>query len=248
VLHRALELIWRALGSQEGLIGANPVSLAGLVEGSLTQALRDELPADVGPHALSLEADWQRLAINRLLELDGSRPPFTVVAVEESREATFAGLQLRLRVDRMDKVGDGLVIIDYKTGKAETSQWRGARPDAPQLPLYAALRAENVAAIAFASVNAQAAGYRGVGAREDIAQGIVPAGRFALTEDKQTGFTWQEIRDRWGGWLASLARDYAGGHAAVDPKQPQTCRLCHLSTLCRVAAELDADAGEPGDE
>jgi probable DNA repair protein len=248
VLHRALELIWQALGGQAGLQQAAPDSLAQLVDRALVQALREELPADLGPRALSLEADWQRLAIDRLLELERSRPPFTVVGIEQSREATFAGLHLKLRVDRLDRVDDGLVIIDYKTGKAETSQWRGARLDAPQLPLYASLQSQEVAAIAFASVSAQSARFRGVGSGEGIAEGIVAAGKFALTEDKQSGFTWQEIRDRWSGWLASLARDYAAGQASVDPKQPQTCRLCHLSTLCRVASELESDAEEAGDE
>jgi probable DNA repair protein len=248
VLHRALELIWLSLGSQEALTGSAPAALAERVELSLAQALREELPADVGRRAVSLEAEWQRLAIGRLLDFERSRPPFTVVALEESREAAFAGLRLKLRADRIDRVKDGLLIIDYKTGKAETSQWRGARLDAPQLPLYAALQPGGVAAIAFAAVGAQAARFRGVGAAEDIAEGIAPAGKFALTEDKQSGFTWQEIQDRWGGWLASLARDYVAGHAAVDPKQPQTCRLCHLSTLCRVASELDADSADTGDE
>jgi len=163
-------------------------------------------------------------------------------------EGMFAGLRLRLRVDRVDRVDGGLVIIDYKTGRAETGQWRGARPDAPQLPLYAALQDGEVSAIAFAAVGAHAARFLGVGAGDGIADGIVPAAKFALTEDKQTGFTWQQVKDRWTGWLASLARAYVEGDAAVDPKGPQTCRLCHLSTLCRVSPELDGDALEAGDE
>jgi len=248
VLHRALELIWQSLEGQAGLADATASALEELLERSLTRALREELAADVGARRLSLEAEWQRLAIGRLLDVERSRAPFTVVALEQSHEAVFAGLELDLRVDRMDRVGEGLLIIDYKTGKAETSQWRGARLDAPQLPLYAALQADDVAAIAFASVNARSAKFRGVGAREDIADGIIPAHKFALTEDKQTGFTWGEIRDRWGGWLASLARDYVAGLAKVDPKQPQTCRLCHLSTLCRVETALEGDGEEADNE
>jgi ATP-dependent helicase/nuclease subunit B len=248
VLHRALELIWRTLGTQEALTGSARGALVELVEVSLAQALREELPADVGRRALALEADWQRLAIGQLLDFERSRPAFAVVAIEETREETFAGLRLRLRADRIDRVGDDLVIIDYKTGKVETSQWRGARPDAPQLPLYAALQPGGVGAIAFAAVGAQAATFKGVGAGDGIVAGIAPAAKFLLTEDRQSGFTWQEIQDRWGGWLTSLARDYLAGNAAVDPKQPQTCRLCHLSTLCRVVTEADADAEDAGDE
>ena len=174
--------------------------------------------------------------------------PRSVAALEVPSEGVFGGLRLKLRADRVDRVDGGLVIIDYKTGRAETSQWRGARLDAPQLPLYAALQDGEVTAVAFAAVGSHAARFRGVGAGDGIADGIVPAGKFALTEDKQAGFTWQQVQDRWAGWLASLARAYVEGDAAVDPKGPQTCRLCHLSTLCRVAPELDGDVLEAGDE
>jgi ATP-dependent helicase/nuclease subunit B len=248
VLHRSLELIWRSLADQEALRALAPEALQDLLETSLARALTEELSPDAGRRTLALEAEWQRAAIRQLLELERARPPFRVVAIEESREGVFAGLDLRLRADRIDHVADGLVIVDYKTGRAETSQWRGARPDAPQLPLYALMQVRPVSAIAFAVAGSRAARYRGVGAREGIAEGIMPAEEFMLTEDKQSGFSWQAVRGRWAGWLASLAQAYVEGDAAVDPKQPQTCRLCHLSTLCRVAPELGPDAEEAGDE
>jgi len=248
VLHRALELIWRSLGDQEALRAMPRGSFDELLDRSIARAMTEELPGDIGRRAIALEAEWQRAAIGQLLELERGRPRFQVEALEAPSEGMFAGLRLRLRVDRVDRVDGGLVIIDYKTGRAETGQWRGARLDAPQLPLYAALQDGEVSAIAFAAVGAHAARFLGVGAGDGIADGIVPAAKFALTEDKQTGFTWQQVKDRWAGWLASLARAYVEGDAAVDPKGPQTCRLCHLSTLCRVSPELDGDALEAGDE
>ena len=40
----------------------------------------------------------------------------------------------------MDRLADGArVLIDYKTGVA-TADWRGERPDNPQLPIYALLQ------------------------------------------------------------------------------------------------------------
>jgi ATP-dependent helicase/nuclease subunit B len=248
VLHRALELAWGSLASQVALLEATPESLDALKESALGQALAEELPAAAGSRAVALEAEWQRAALARLLELDRERPAFELVALEQEIEANFAGLRLRLRVDRIDRVDAGLVVIDYKTGRAETSQWRGARLDAPQLPLYALQQKGGVAGIAFASVGAQAARLRGVGASDAIADGVVPAEKFALTEDRQDGFSWQQVQEHWAGWLASLARGYIEGSAVVDPKQPQTCRLCHLQTLCRVAPELDLDRADDDDE
>ena len=46
-------------------------------------------------------------------------------------------LKLQVRVDRIDAVAGGRVIIDYKTGMLNGVSWDGPRPDEPQLPLYA---------------------------------------------------------------------------------------------------------------
>jgi probable DNA repair protein len=248
LLHRALELCWGSLQTQAALLAASPQSLASLVDDSLARALAEKLPAEVGRRARALEAEWQRAALSALLEVDRGRPPFEVMAVEGEREASFAGLRLKVRIDRVDRVQEGLLILDYKTGRADTSQWRGARLDAPQLPLYSLLQAGEVAAVAFASTGSRGARLLGVGAADSVADGIVSAEHFSLTEDRQAGFSWPAVRERWAGWLASLAHGYLDGDAAVDPKQPQTCRQCHLQTLCRVAPELDAAPGEDEDE
>ena len=42
---------------------------------------------------------------------------FEVVAVEQKRTIEFSNLQLEGRIDRMDKVAGGHVLIDYKTGR-----------------------------------------------------------------------------------------------------------------------------------
>ena len=34
-------------------------------------------------------------------------------------------------------------------------------------------------------------------------------------------------------WLTTLAEAFQAGEAAVDPRDAQTCRYCHLTTLCR---------------
>jgi probable DNA repair protein len=248
ILHRALELAWGRLRSQAALDALSPQALRELLDESLAVALAEELPAELGPEARVLERDWQYAALMQLMEIERGRAPFEVVDTEAELREVFAGLPLTLRVDRVDRVEQGLVILDYKTGRAATSQWRGARPDAPQLPLYAVLKGAQVAGVAIAAAGAHAARFHGVGAAAGIMPGLQEAEKFKLTEDGQRGFSWEVVRARWAGWLADLARDHLGGVATVDPKQPQTCRHCHLPTLCRVAAEPDPHETEAGDE
>jgi hypothetical protein len=52
---------------------------------------------------------------------------------------------------------------------------------------------------------------------------------------------WAALTAGWKSALEALARDFAAGRAAVDPKRGlATCRNCDLQTLCRVHERLDA--------
>jgi ATP-dependent helicase/nuclease subunit B len=249
VLHRALEDVWTRLGTQSALAALDAPARKALAASAVDAALASAAPEGAGPHAVSLERDWQRQAIARLMELDLARPPFTVVETERALELAIGGLELKLRVDRMDHVGNELVVIDYKTGKTQGSAWRGARMDSPQLPLYAVLHPAQPTGIAFAGFSAARAAYVGVGRDGAAIAGLKPAEKFALTEAREAGFTWPQVRAQWRAWLERLAADFRNGHAGVDPKRAaDTCRLCHLATLCRVEPAAPDDAGEEGDD
>lgn len=241
VLHAALEQAWRQLGGSEALHALDADERTALIRRSVAAAIGRELAIPVAPRLRALEVAWQEAAVAAMLDLDASRPPFEVTGLEAPLERQFAGVPLRLRVDRIDRTAAGLVVIDYKTGDPRVAQWRGARPDAPQLPLYAVLAGDEVAAVAFAAVRASGARYRAVGDAEAGLPGQVAAERFELTEDGEKGLAWPQLKSRWAAWLAALLEQYRAGDATVDPKQPQTCRLCHLGTLCRVDRR---DAGE----
>ena len=90
-----------------------------------------------------------------------------------------------MRVDRTDRIGDDLVVIDYKTGKANAKAWRGARMDSPQLPLYAVLHPGHPTGVAFAGVGVARASYVGVGRDGALIAGMKAAEKFALTEEEK---------------------------------------------------------------
>jgi hypothetical protein len=149
----------------------------------------------------------------------------------------------------VDEIDGALVVIDYKTGAVRGAPWRGARMDAPQLPLYAVLHPDRPAGIAFAGVGAAAAKYVGVGRDGAAIEGMKAAEAFELTEAKEKGFTWPQVTAHWRAWLERLAADFAAGRAGVDPKRvPDTCRHCHLATLCRVEAAPEPEAAEGADD
>ncbi len=251
VLHRALEHFWSGLGSQAALLALDRDGCERRVASSVERALAAALPPTVGPRSRDLEREWQCRAVASLLALERSRAPFAVVETERELTGRIGGLELRLRVDRVDAVDGSRVVIDYKTGSAGNAAWRGARMDAPQLPLYAALHPDRPAAIVLAQADGAGARYVGVGDESILLDGITPARRFALTEDREKGFDWPAVTQHWWAWLDALAREFAAGRAVVDPKlAAATCRRCHLGGLCRVdtARARDELPEETGDE
>ncbi|MBX3704225.1 MAG: PD-(D/E)XK nuclease family protein [Steroidobacteraceae bacterium] len=251
LLHRALEWIWSELGGQQALLALGPDARERMVEEGVDRAIAGAVPAGTGARTLGLEREWQLRAISRLLALECGRGPFTVVETERAMTGRIGGLELALRVDRVDDAGGALLVIDYKTGAVRGAPWRGARMDAPQLPLYAVLHPRRPAGVAIAEVGALRARFVGVGTAAAGIEGLVPAEEFRLTEERESGFGWPQVTARWYAWLERLARDYAGGRAEVDPKLAgNTCRQCHLGALCRVepAVAEGGDDGETGDD
>jgi ATP-dependent helicase/nuclease subunit B len=186
---------------------------------------------------LSLEGRFAELERERLarlarewLEIEKTRAPFEVAALEERRTLNVAGLELSGRIDRMDRLEKGgHALIDYKTGQATRNAWLGERPDDPQLPLYAVSAPENIAAVAFARLNPGEMAFRGFSKERNILPKV------ELYRD------WRGLLDQWRKETRDLGAAFAAGDARIDPKYAlKTCRLCDLQTLCRVYENIDS--------
>jgi RecB family exonuclease len=181
------------------------------------------------------------------LEQELRRGPFTVAGVERTESVTVGPLTLDVRVDRIDSVGDGIFLVDYKTGaQIDTKQWEGPRPDDPQLPLYTLLaEADELKGLAFARVRA-GRDMKWVGYQAE--EGILPPSR-----SKANIRDIAQLMEEWRETLTRLAEDFAAGRAEVNPKSYETnCVRCAQRLLCRVnptaLAAIENDEEEEGEE
>ena len=160
--------------------------------------------------------DW--LSIERT-----RKQPFTVEIAEQERTFEIAGLKLRLRMDRVDRVKNGkLVLIDYKSGEPKRPQLEGDRPEEPQLLVYAAALGRDVEGVFFGQLKP----------RNLRVLGFSREGHFA---DKAA-----EVRRDWDLFMAEsrekierIAREFVKGHARVAPLKT-ACNFCGLKPLCRI--------------
>ena len=253
LLHAALQLLWERLRDSTALGALADGALDALIADCVArgaQALQGErrgrgrrrprrvpdgqfdLFSVLSP-ALTRECARAQRLIRRLCDLERTRASFTVEATEQTTELALAGARVRMRLDRVDSVAAGRVVLDYKSGRRESPDWYGERPTYPQLLAYLAALGADVVALATVNLTAREVRFTGVGATGDVLPRVkaIPAVTGAAAAD------WRAQREAWVALIERLIRDFLAGTARVDPA-PGACDYCHLTDLCRIGAHL----------
>ncbi|HEX4944607.1 MAG TPA: PD-(D/E)XK nuclease family protein, partial [Usitatibacteraceae bacterium] len=255
LLHAVLAAAWEALRDKGRLDSTRDDELDAILVPAADAAL--EKIRRRRPHALDGRfaiLERQRLVslAREWLRFERVRGDFTVASTEGEVPATFGGVTVNVKLDRLDRLASGgCAIIDYKTGSASVSGWLGPRPDEPQLPLYALASGEDVAAVAIARVKVGENEFKGLARAENLLQGVtlVTKSRARLAANYAD---WAALREGWQRELDALGRAFAAGDARLDPKRGEkTCAGCDQALLCRVAENppMATNTGEEeGDE
>jgi len=231
LVHDVIRRFWAEVKTQANLRALPEAARTTLLATCIHAALRHTPAPDTPWDEAYLETQQQRLRslLSAWFEFELSRKPFAVNLSEKSFDDISVGpLRLGMRIDRVDQVEGGIVLIDYKTGRAGIPGWQGERPDDPQLPLYATFAAsgQHLEAIAFARLRTgnqmKLEGY-------DAGNNAIPRPAKLKTA------TLDEQLDQWRNILIHLAEDFAAGITDVEPKQyPNTCKYCAQRLLCRL--------------
>jgi RecB family exonuclease len=233
MLHHALEHVWSVLRGSDGLALA-PAARAGLLRIGVERAIaRQCRRRDPGVRWQRREAERMAALLEQWLETEKLREPFEVLDLEQGAQtARHGGVEFAVRIDRIDRLADGArVLIDYKTGMA-AADWRGDRPDNPQLPIYALLRPQGLVAVAYGRVNAAECSFVAEAARGGI---FKPRGRPSPLEGMPD---FAALVDLWSQRMDRIAAEFAAGTAAVAPTL-RACSSCRLHALCRIPSALD---------
>lgn len=220
-LHQALAYFWQATKDQATLLNMEETDYHKAIRASIDKALPQETTAVTQRLAKRLER-----RLHTWLEVEKSRPPFTVIATESTHVITLGGITYQLRIDRIDALAEGhYLIIDYKTGACQSQQWLQARPLSPQMPLYA-LCVENSVGISFAQTHAKSAGFNGISAHPLDTKGIKSL--------EQKEITWQDYQKLWRDQLTQVSEDFLSGVRLVAPHSDAACQYCDFKSLCRL--------------
>ncbi len=228
LIHEALHRLYENAGS-------DGQSAADLSEVQFAQAADQALAKHYGRFPAAFRArERERLVLllDAWNQLESRRGDVSIEDLELGMSAEFAGIGLNLRIDRIDRIGDAHLVIDYKTGRIGNRLTEDRLLD-PQLPLYA-LTNESVQGVLYAEINEERPRLKGIAAMElDEATLEAPAGG-----------SWSAQRERWQQQIDVLTEEIRTGFAAVSPYDRRACQNCHLQSLCRVAAAEHGEALE----
>jgi ATP-dependent helicase/nuclease subunit B len=239
MLHYALERIWSELRTWMGLKNVPPERRDALINESAAHAIAAQCRRrDPGLRWRRREAPRLERLLNKWLDTELLRAPFEVERLEQGGQvARHGGLEFKMRIDRVDRLSDGgRVLIDYKTGMA-MPDWRGDRPDNPQLPVYALLRPDDLVAVAYGKVNASECCFVAESERGGI---FTARGRRSQMEGMSD---FGALIATWSQRIEKIACEFAAGNAQVAPTL-RACASCRLQPLCRISAALDDGADQ----
>jgi RecB family exonuclease len=251
IVHDVLKRFWDAVKTQVELRAMTTEEHDDLLDWCINETLKRAegwSSTEWDAAYVQVQRDRLRHLLKGWLDLELTRRlPFEVrLSEKEFRDVKVGPLRLSVRMDRVDEVNGGEVLIDYKTGFASPNDWLTERPDAPQLPLYAILSdVERLKGVAFGLVRAgdgrEMKGY----ASE---QGLLPGNPTKMKE----AATLRAQVDRWREVLTGLAEQFYSGDARVHPKSyPKSCGRCGQRILCRLyvaSLEEDEELAGPEDE
>ena len=225
--HRAMEYLWRELETLDNLKSMPDEKLDDIVCSVISEAIENQKirkPEIFKPWFINLEQRRLKGLLKEWLTIECNRSQFTVHEKEKEKIVIFGDIEFRLRIDRIDKLGeDRYLIIDYKTGAVTKNNWTKDRPKEPQLPLYAITSEYPLSGLAYACLKPSEFGF----------DGYVDTDEILPQEKKIKIFDIKELLNDWEKVLGNLADEFRKGCATVTPRK-DACTYCHLGSLCRI--------------
>lgn len=269
VMHRALHRFWDEMKTQENLLAGSGDELRQKMRQHIADALGDFVEVASEPWQaalLDIEADRLEARLLEWLEQEKNRSPFQVIATEDLlKDRRLGGIEVDCRIDRIDQVEQGVVLLDYKAGVVDRNSCEGDRPDKPQLPAYAVLRTDAadqpLAGVAYAGLHPRKVGFTVISSLPSVFEASSQASspesqsdteRHAKSKWNAAALSPEEMKlqqEVWNATLTRIAENFRSGAAVVDPKKAaETCRLCAQGLLCRVRETMASMAGLPESE
>jgi ATP-dependent helicase/nuclease subunit B len=210
ILHETLFEVWDIWKSSAELQRLSEKSIANQLDTSASKVLDKwamHHPILRGQHYRMIEKDRLTKLLIEWIEEEKKRPDFIIEDLEVKKTASFGNLDISLRIDRIDRIDEKLLIIDYKSGLINPSHWDGERPKDPQLPLYVSACRPPVNGCAFAQIKGGNIRFSGISDSQ-------------LLDSEKGSRSWSESVALWHESMEALASEFTAGIAQMEVIHP----------------------------
>ena len=236
LIHEILFRLWTEWKSSNFLNSLSEEQLSEQLSTTIGDTLIEWAPRHRvlrGERFRALEQQRLEKLLREWIDEEKQREPFEVANLESSASIRFGDLNISLRLDRVDQIGEKLLIIDYKTGRVQPSKWEGSRPVEPQLPLYLLASKPQANGCAFAQLRAG-----------DIK--FIGSSDSQLISFEKAADNWSEQITEWQSALSNLAAEFCQGYTSVEVHHKTSFGYQdHLLPLNRWPEESDINAVLP---
>jgi probable DNA repair protein len=204
LIHDALRKLYSDLPSRADIASWDGDELTERISAALDKSFWRQT-RNISPvlgQLFKLERERVDELLRSVIGLDATRDFFSIADVEGALQPTIAGLPLRLRVDRIDRLEDGeIVILDYKTGARKGFIGANGLPKDMQLVVYACAVDDSVSDLGLINIDSRATSLDGAGKQ--------------LTPD----LDWGEALGSWITLVEAAAKQIQRGDIRINGKQ-----------------------------
>lgn len=239
LVHKAMERFWGEVKNADMLVEfIQSGRIDKVIDRSVDSAVeaRDLAKLKDG-RFVELEKERLKSLLMEWVKVESKRACFETERRETGVAVCVAGLEMNCRIDRLDRLkSGGKIIIDYKTGRADTGTWLTERPKEPQLMLYSMTGSYD--GVAFAVLKRGECRYLGITRDENMLPGVSPFGKDRFSKRFKEVKSWKELMGFWSKTVTSLAGSFMKGDSKVDPRdydsEKSACKYCDHMSFCRV--------------
>ena len=205
IIHNALHTLFTERPTQAEIRNWDATNLVERLGSAIDSALAGHLRHADKTHTRLLGLERTRLTrlLRSFIVAETERPEFAVAEVEKSLEFEAFGVRLGLRVDRIDRLADGsLLVIDYKTGMPKKLLNRDGDPLDLQLVVYADALEDAVGGLALINIDSRSISYQGTGG--------------SVEWDAARRDDWPQRLAAWRGEVHQALREIAAGDGRIN--------------------------------
>jgi probable DNA repair protein len=229
LIHKVLHELYRDRPSQDNIRNWSKAEVRTRIRDAVDSSLKE-----YGWHAdtvlqrmLALERDRLRDLVEAFVAEELMRQTFAVESVEEQFDFERFGVRLTLRIDRVDLLADGsLLIADYKTGQSRNLLDRHGDPHEIQLVVYACALEKPIGGLVLINVDSRSINYSGASASGEW--------------DPKRADQWTERLAAWQETVTTAMRQIAKGDVRINLVLPKD-KTRPLNILSRFEERLRAD-------